>query len=564
MHFSKAAEVFKGRTSVPTLWSNLLSSFRLLAKCESAYLGLEFLESKWLRKDELNGAYLQIAADLKKSLATLENFVPPSSSLSSSSSSTATTTTLSSSQSSLPSSAMSPSKHSSDLTTWKSELMFITELIRNVFSLVTLRQQMILIYRALATLRRSGTYEEILSELNAIVEKFFGYEARQFNHPHFNFIKLSLQAEIITLQKLIETQIKIASYNFKDSVLCLFQCKYEFEMWKQKFATLDQKSESQKLLKGGVYVYHWLSLFTATLLSKLTLYFANIFKKTELKIGGDFKNLINKLDIDYFSLIEAFIQRSQCYSVCLIYDTRGRRIDLEGYSLVVSRNSEVLKTEKKSSSNLTATTTSGSSPVRSSNLTLLQKHSLLTMSPTVLTSTASSNVTNATNSSNVTSGKFSLSESSVASTSTSSQSRTLNNVTVFSLSPTPSDNLGGGDSDNSDEQQPLTGLKSYPAIFCAPQEHPPLEHWPNLVSIIQDNEETLAKYNREPLFYSDAKLKVTYFVDNVEPQVSLVVIFVDKKVKKNEPVVIDFYNIMTTCLRNHKILERLVNKQTSK
>jgi hypothetical protein len=139
---------------------------------------------------------------------------------------------------------------------------------------------------------------------------------------------------------------------------------------------------------------------------------------------------------------------------------------------------------------------------------------------------------------------------------------------------------------NEDEEQSLTGLKSYPAIFCAPQvtksclninylsafidfvrlfqENPPLEHWPNIVSIIQDNEEIFAKSNRDPLFYHDPKLKVTYFVDKVEPHISLVVIFVDKKVKKNEQVVLDFYSIMISCLRNYKILERLLNKQMHK
>jgi hypothetical protein len=96
------------------------------------------------------------------------------------------------------------------------------------------------------------------------------------------------------------------------------------------------------------------------------------------------------------------------------------------------------------------------------------------------------------------------------------------------------------------------------------QENPPLEHWPNIVSIIQDNEEVLAKSNREPLFYNDPKLKVTYFVDKVEQHISLVVIFIDKKVKKNEQVVLDFYNNMISCLRNYKILERLLNKQMNK
>ena len=59
---------------------------------------------------------------------------------------------------------------------------------------------------------------------------------------------------------------------------------------------------------------------------------------------------------------------------------------------------------------------------------------------------------------------------------------------------------------------PLTGIHSYPAIFSFPNE-PPLNHWPNIISIIQtkqkhrqysQNDSTSSKYNRKTLEYCNS------------------------------------------------------------
>lgn len=38
---------------------------------------------------------------------------------------------------------------------------------------------------------------------------------------------------------------------------------------------------------------------------------------------------------------------------------------------------------------------------------------------------------------------------------------------------------------------PLWGLRGWPAVFCYPNKEPPLQHWPNIVSLIMDNRTAL-------------------------------------------------------------------------
>lgn len=123
-------------------------------------------------------------------------------------------------------------------------------------------------------------------------------------------------------------------------------------------------------------------------------------------------------------------------------------------------------------------------------------------------------------------------------------------------------NVEAVDDEDQEEEEVLTGLKSWPAIFSYPKDTP-YEHWPNLISLIQDNAEMLSKFGKDPLHYFDLIMKTTYFIANVDPKISLVLIFENKKVKKNDQLVTDFLLIITSYLRNFKIFERLVLKPSA-
>lgn len=47
------------------------------------------------------------------------------------------------------------------------------------------------------------------------------------------------------------------------------------------------------------------------------------------------------------------------------------------------------------------------------------------------------------------------------------------------------------DEDEDPDFSALWGLRSWPAVFCYPQKEAPLQHWPNIVSLIMDNRHAL-------------------------------------------------------------------------
>lgn len=49
-------------------------------------------------------------------------------------------------------------------------------------------------------------------------------------------------------------------------------------------------------------------------------------------------------------------------------------------------------------------------------------------------------------------------------------------------------------SEEADDFSELWGLRSWPAVFCYPDRAPPLEHWPNIVSLIMDNRSAIDSY----------------------------------------------------------------------
>ncbi|KAL1917809.1 uncharacterized protein VTP21DRAFT_3643 [Calcarisporiella thermophila] len=86
-----------------------------------------------------------------------------------------------------------------------------------------------------------------------------------------------------------------------------------------------------------------------------------------------------------------------------------------------------------------------------------------------------------------------------------------------------------------------TGLDSFPCIFCYP-ENPPKEHWPNVISLIQDGSCELADFARTgPLYFYDGHIGATYFIAQMDTHALLVVIYVDKH-SKNDPTAKEFFD----------------------
>uniref|UniRef100_A0AAV1UE04 Uncharacterized protein n=1 Tax=Peronospora matthiolae TaxID=2874970 RepID=A0AAV1UE04_9STRA len=95
----------------------------------------------------------------------------------------------------------------------------------------------------------------------------------------------------------------------------------------------------------------------------------------------------------------------------------------------------------------------------------------------------------------------------------------------------------------------LCGLRSWPAVFCYPGgSSPPLDHWPNIVSLIMDNRSSLDSVH--PVFmHFERRQKTTYHIARVDVAMYLVVHAEGMK-KSNEKVTQDFVQIVAQNLQH--------------
>lgn len=104
-----------------------------------------------------------------------------------------------------------------------------------------------------------------------------------------------------------------------------------------------------------------------------------------------------------------------------------------------------------------------------------------------------------------------------------------------------------GEGDDADFS-PLWGLRGWPAVFCYPHEDPPLQHWPNIVSLIMDNRHAL--HATHPVFsHSERRLKAVYYLSRIDPAMYLVTLTEGKR-RPSEKTTQDFMASLTESLRH--------------
>lgn len=102
---------------------------------------------------------------------------------------------------------------------------------------------------------------------------------------------------------------------------------------------------------------------------------------------------------------------------------------------------------------------------------------------------------------------------------------------------------------------PLWGLSSWPAVFCYPQSTPPLQHWPNIVSLIMDNRPLLEPPVLNTLTHTERRIKTCYYIKRVDPAIFLVLILEGKR-RPNERTTQDFMQTLTENLQHSGVFER--------
>eukprot|EP01111_Echinosteliopsis_oligospora_P014264 TRINITY_DN5340_c0_g1_i1.p1 TRINITY_DN5340_c0_g1~~TRINITY_DN5340_c0_g1_i1.p1 ORF type:complete len:461 (-),score=71.49 TRINITY_DN5340_c0_g1_i1:10-1392(-) len=106
--------------------------------------------------------------------------------------------------------------------------------------------------------------------------------------------------------------------------------------------------------------------------------------------------------------------------------------------------------------------------------------------------------------------------------------------------------------------EPLTGLGSWPCIFSYPKENAPLQHWPNIISIISANYAKLDQQKEPYVYFYDSKITTTYFISRMEPQITMVLIYEIDRKKPTDPTIWEFIHAIVKAVRNKDIFRLLL------
>eukprot|EP01130_Rhizamoeba_saxonica_P011379 TRINITY_DN4730_c0_g1_i1.p1 TRINITY_DN4730_c0_g1~~TRINITY_DN4730_c0_g1_i1.p1 ORF type:complete len:160 (-),score=22.17 TRINITY_DN4730_c0_g1_i1:484-963(-) len=157
---------------------------------------------------------------------------------------------------------------------------------------------MIELYRGLATTRIKPPYDEQIDALTNILTQV----DNEFTHPCFTMIQLNIHTEVSVLLGLLTTNSYLGNFDFKESIFSMHECKLELSTWKNVYENPTDSSVTKdptrlKVLKSGLYF--WLDIFMQVTVSKMALYFHNIFAKKEALFGGNMKQITSNLSINY-------------------------------------------------------------------------------------------------------------------------------------------------------------------------------------------------------------------------------------------------------------------------
>uniref|UniRef100_A0A6B2L6K1 Uncharacterized protein n=1 Tax=Arcella intermedia TaxID=1963864 RepID=A0A6B2L6K1_9EUKA len=107
-------------------------------------------------------------------------------------------------------------------------------------------------------------------------------------------------------------------------------------------------------------------------------------------------------------------------------------------------------------------------------------------------------------------------------------------------------------------QKAAIGTLSWPRVYSFPEDSQPDQHWPNVISLIQENKKYLSNFGNSPYYIFDPKVNSSYFIAKVDKTVFLLAIF-NGMIPEQEADVASFFNSIAFGLRNWNLLE--LNKQ---
>lgn len=108
-----------------------------------------------------------------------------------------------------------------------------------------------------------------------------------------------------------------------------------------------------------------------------------------------------------------------------------------------------------------------------------------------------------------------------------------------------------------EEQETLTGLKSWPHIYSYPDSE--CTQWPSIISLLLDTSQELENL-KNPLTYYDPTINITYNLIQIDEKLFIACLF-SRDTRKNESIT-EFLTNIADHLKNLKIFERLTTKMS--
>jgi len=307
---------------------------------------------------------------------------------------------------------------------------FFIALMSQVILIVTVRIDLINMYKVIASYRGAPVYNGWLDTLETVSLLI----SNKITNIFLERMKDNILKEVKILIALFKAQEAMVTFNVKDSTLLLYQAKLDIGHW------IRLNGRVQKEL-----LYVWISRFHSSMLSKHSLYFYHINQNYELTVDSK-KPITPKPEFtNYYNTFVKFCQTNGCANISIVFDVNGI-FDIPPQPII------------------TPTTPSQQSLLQSDQLNLENKEI-----------------------SKIEGKPQEIKEDKTENKEDSKQQPQLQPCTyhcepqigyVLDLEP-----VGNA-----------SGLASWPAIVSAPHMNAPKEHWPSVVSLIMDNIDFLNRY----------------------------------------------------------------------
>ncbi|CAG8511477.1 13846_t:CDS:10 [Cetraspora pellucida] len=237
-----------------------------IGKCEQSYTSLEYLKTKFFRREDYSNT------DLANSIMNL-----------------------------IRSSLLANSSSNGDPI----DLEYLNKLFQSLINFIMVRKAQIAIYRAIPNYFSDINSEYLIREIESVITKATEKKSCEDLSP------LTIGAEGICSNQTYPEK----SNEIEEPVGPFVAI--------QNFFT-GQERQARNIKRGNVSPNNmqWLDKFLSNLTAKMTLYFMNILLEREKKIGGDSKTLWRKFsdDYNYQGLIRSFRGRSGAHSIALLYE----------------------------------------------------------------------------------------------------------------------------------------------------------------------------------------------------------------------------------------------------